>query len=308
MIAEYHMACVTRGSTVTSPIVPGDLAERLLPLADYAPPKDQFGATDVRIRDHWARILRVAILCHRLDMALSEEPGSSRSLVRSRHHCGELLAYFLGPGTAWELRFEEAVTQVLKENRRHLEMRRTKAAESLSACNKCRTELRGEFDATSEAMEMVADRASGKELEHQLNSLQTSLAAIKQAIIRHENTIEDCRMQEEEALQEEVTLLEQEEEEDTNAEMEEEGELGDGEPSGPQRVAKTEDTPPPVPIGDAMSPEEDAFLMQQASQPVDPATGSHSPRSEAGMVSGEMAELSLTSPSQPGPEDDETQQ
>ena len=90
--------------------------------------------------------------------------------------------------------------------------------------------------------------------------------------------------------------------------MEEEGERGDGEPSGPQGVAETEDAPQLVPIGDAVSPEEDAFLMQQASQPVDPATGSHSPRSKDGTVSGEMAELSLTSPSQPGPEDDETQQ
>ena len=302
------MACVTRGSAVTSPIVPGDLAECLPPLADYAPPEDQSGATDIQIWDHWARTLRVALLCHRLDMALSEEPGSSRSLVRSRHHCGELLAYFLGPGTTWELRFEEVVTQVLKENRRHLKMRHTKAAESLSACNKRRTELCGEFDAMSEAMEMVTDRASGKELEHRLNSLQTSLAAVERAIVRHENTIKDCRMQEEEALQEEVTLPEQEEEEDTNAEMEEEGERGDGGPSGPQGVAKTEDAPPPVPIGDAVSPEEDAFLMQQASLPIDPARGSHSPRSEAGTVSGEMAELSLTSPSQPGPEDNETQQ
>ena len=198
-------------------------------------------------------------------MALSEEPGSSRSLVRSRHHCGELLAYFLSPGTAWELRFEEVVTQVLKENRRRLEMRRTKVAESLSVCNKCRTALHGEFDAMSEAMELVTDRASGKELEHRLNSLQTSLTAIERAIVRHENAIEDCRMQEEEALQEEVTLPEQEEEEDTDAEMEEEGERSDGEPSGPQGAAKTEDAPPPVPIGDAVS-------------------------------------------SQPGPEDDETQQ
>ena len=121
MIAEYHMACVIRGSMVTSPILPRELMERLPPLADYAPPKDQSGATDVRVRDHWARTLRVAVLCHRLDMALSEEPGSSRSLVRSRHHCGDLLAYFLSPGTAWELRFEDVVTQVLKENRRHLE-------------------------------------------------------------------------------------------------------------------------------------------------------------------------------------------
>ena len=307
MITEYHMACMTRGSVVTSPILPRELAERLPSLADYAPPEDQSGTTDVRVRDHWARTLRVAILCHRLDMALREEPGSSRSLVRSRHWCGDLLAYFLGPGTAWELRFEDVVIQVLKENRRHLETKRAKAATSLGSCNRCRTELRGEFDATSEAMEMVTDRASGKELEHRLNSLQTSLSTIERAIVRHENTLEDCRMQEEE-LQEEVTLLEQEEEGDTDAEMEEEGERGDGEPSGPQGAAETEVAPPLVPAGDAVSPKEDAFLMQQASQPVDPAAGSHSPRSEAGTVSGEMAELSLTSPSQPGPEEDETQQ
>ena len=155
---------------------------------------------------------------------------------------------------------------------------------------------------------MVTDRASGKELEHQLNSLLTSLSTVEWAIVKHKNTIKDCRMQEEEALQEEVTFLEWEEEEDTNAEMEEEGECGDGEPSGPQAAAETEDAPPLVLIDDAVSPEEDAFLMQQASQPVDPTTGSHSPRSKAGTVSGEMAELSLTSPSQPGPEDDETQQ
>ena len=40
MIAEYHMACVTRGSPVTSPIVPRGLEERLPPLADYALPED----------------------------------------------------------------------------------------------------------------------------------------------------------------------------------------------------------------------------------------------------------------------------
>ena len=155
---------------------------------------------------------------------------------------------------------------------------------------------------------MVTDRASGKELEHRLTSLQTSLSTIQQAIVRHENTLEDCRMQEEEAHQEEVTLPEQEEEGDTDAKMEEEGERSDGEPSGSQGVAKTEDAPPLVPTGDAVSPKEDTFLMQQASQPVDPAAGSHSPRSKAGTVSGEMAKLSLTSPSQPGPGEDETQQ
>ena len=90
--------------------------------------------------------------------------------------------------------------------------------------------------------------------------------------------------------------------------MVEEEECGDAEPSGLQGAAGTEDIPPLDPAGDAVSPEEDAFLMQQASQSVDPTAGSHSLRSEAGTVSGEMADLSLTSPSQPGPGEDETQQ
>ena len=237
-------------------------------------------------------------------MTLRGEPGSSRALVRSRHCCGDLLAYFLSPRTTWELRFEDMVIQVLKENRRHLETRHTKAVASLAKCNRRRTDLRGEFDATSEAMQVVTDRASGMELEHRLNSLQTSIAAIEWAITKYENILEDCRMLEEEVRQEEVISQEREEEEgDADAEMMKEEERENGKPSGPQGTAEAEEIPPLVSAG-----EEDAFLMQQASQPVDPAAGSHSPRSEAGTISGEMAELSLTSPSQPGPGEDETPQ
>ena len=143
------MACVTRGSPVTSLIVSRGLEEHLPPLAGYAPPKDQSGTTDIWVRDHRARTLRVAVLCHQLDMALSEEPASSGSLVRSRHHLGNLLAYFLGPGTAWELLFEDVVTQVLKENQRHTKAKCAKAATSLGNCNKWRTDLRVEFNANS---------------------------------------------------------------------------------------------------------------------------------------------------------------
>ena len=126
--------------------------------------------------------------------------------------------------------------------------------------------------------------------------------------MRYENIIEDCRMQEKEAHQEEEISHEQEEEEVANAEMVDEEERGDAEPSDPQGEADTEGIPPLDPAGDAVSPEEDTFLMQPASQSEDPTTGSHSPRSETGMVLGEMADLSLTSPSQPGPGEDETQQ
>ena len=115
--------------------------------------------------------------------------------------------------------------------------------------------------------------------------------------MRYENLIEDCQMQEEEAYLEEEIPWEEEEEEVTDAEMVDGEERGDPEPSGPCVEADTKGPPPVASTEDAVSPEEDAFLMQPASQPEDPAAGSHSPRSKTGTVSGEMAELSLTSPS-----------
>ena len=301
------MACMTRGPPVTSPIVPRELEECLLPLADYASPEDRSGATDIRVRDHQARTLRVAAWCHWLDMALSEEPASSGSLVRSRHQLGRLLAYFLGLRTTWELQFEDVVTQVLKENLRHVEKRCTDVASSLRKCNKWRIQLHTKFDATSEAMQVVTDAPSSREMEHRLSSLQTSLDVIERSMMRYENLIEDCRMQEEEACQEEKISHEQEEEEVIDAEMVDEEERGDPEPSDPHGEADTEGPPPLDPMGNAVSPEEDVFLMQPASQSINSTAGSHSPRSETGAVSGEMAELSLTSPSQPGPGEDETQ-
>ena len=248
MISEYHMACMTRGAPVTSPIMPGELEDCLLPLTGYASPEDRSGATDVRVRDHQARTLRVAVWCHRLDMALSREPASSRSLVRSRHRLGCLLAYFLGPGTTWELQFEEVVTQVLKENWRHVKKRCTDVASSLRRCNKWQTNLRAEFDATSKAMQVITDVPSSREM---LSTLQTSLDTVERSITRYENIIENCRMQEEEAHQEEETSREQEEEEVTDAEMVDEAnvemvdeeEHDDPEPSDPRGEADTEDPP-----------------------------------------------------------------
>ena len=134
MIAEYHMACVTRGSPVTSPILPGELEEHLPPLTDYAPPEDHTGITDVRVQDNWAQTLRVAIWCHCLDMAVSD-PDSSKSLVRSRHQMGCLLAYFLGSRMAWRLQFKDMVAQVLQENRLQLGTRCDSATTSLCNCN-----------------------------------------------------------------------------------------------------------------------------------------------------------------------------
>ena len=244
MISEYHMACMTRGSPVTSPIFPGEIEDWLPPLTDYTPDY----TTDVRVRDHHARTLQVAIWFHRLDMALSEEPATSGSLVRTQHHLGHLLAYFLGPGTAWELQFEDVVTQVLKENQRHNEKRCTDVASSLWKCLNRQIQLHKEFDSMSGAMEMITNVPSSRELEHRLNTLQTSLNKVERSITKFENLIEDCQMLEEEARcmeedeahMEEEIRQEQEEEEVTNAEMADEEECGDPEPSTPHGEADTE--------------------------------------------------------------------
>ena len=114
-------------------------------------------------------------------------------------------------------------------------------------------------------------------------------------------------MEEDKVHLEEEIHHQEEEEEITDIEMAKEEERGDPKSSGPRGEADTEGPPPLASAEDAVSPKEDALLMQLASQPEDPAAGSHSPRSETGMVLGEMAELCLTSPSQPGHEEDETQ-
>ena len=49
MISKYHMACVTRGSPVTSPILPRVIEDRLPPLTDYASPEDRLGVTNIRV-------------------------------------------------------------------------------------------------------------------------------------------------------------------------------------------------------------------------------------------------------------------
>ena len=63
MIAEYHLACATRGSTTTSPILPKAVEQYLPPLVDYTHPGGT-GLTDVRVRDHKARSLHVGVWLH----------------------------------------------------------------------------------------------------------------------------------------------------------------------------------------------------------------------------------------------------
>ena len=157
-------------------------------------------------------------------------------------------------------------------------------------------------------MEVTTDRRARKEMEQRLAALQTSLNAVENSITKFENLIEDCWMVEEELRQIEDKARQEEKEETADIEMVDEEERGNPESSGPRMEANTEDIPLLVSGGDTVSPEEEAILLGGTPQPEDSATGSHSPRSETTAVSGGIAELCLTSPSHPGPKEDETPQ
>ena len=132
MIAEYHLACATRGSMTTSPIVPKAVEQYLPPLVDYAHPSGT-GLTDVRVRDHKANSVRVGVWLHRVDMALSWEKEASESLVQSRHVKGLLLGYLLAPGTS-NLHLKRLSIESYKRTGRHMRgQRRSSGPRSIGA-------------------------------------------------------------------------------------------------------------------------------------------------------------------------------
>ena len=85
------------------------------------------------------------------------DPNSSRSLIKAHHQMGVLLAYFLGPRTAWKLTFEDVVAQVLRENCQQLDAHREEAAASLCCCNWRWASLHREIDAVAMDEELMAN-------------------------------------------------------------------------------------------------------------------------------------------------------
>ena len=91
---------------------------------------------------------------------------------------GFLLAYFLGPGTAWRLTFKDIVAQVLREIRQQLDAQRNEAATSLHCCNQRWASLHREIDAVAVSQELMANTPEGWELAVKLTALRTTLRAV----------------------------------------------------------------------------------------------------------------------------------
>ena len=85
MIAKYHLACATRGSATTSPILPEAVEQYLPLLVDYTRPGGT-GITDVRVHDHKSRSLSVAVWLHQVEC-----PSVGRGRPQSLWCCQDTL-------------------------------------------------------------------------------------------------------------------------------------------------------------------------------------------------------------------------
>ena len=304
MITEYRMAWVTRGAPVMSPILLGIIEDKLPPLGGYSPLEDREGVTDVQVRDHYAKTLRVAVWLHRLDMALSNKPAASGSLVWGWHYVSHLLSYFLAPGTTWDLHSEDVINQVLKENQAHNDRRCREAASSLKKCLNRRATLRNKVDAVAKALEVTPPGQSHLKMEEWVHTIRTALLTVEHSISKFENAIDECRILEDEAhpVEEEETSQDQPDPEVERSPMSRWSNRRSVVIQSPQ-VPKWRPTPRTTlhrpqkgtlcPLGKRTL----SWLIHQL--------GESSPRSETAGVSGEMAELRLGSPTQPEMEEGE---
>ena len=298
MIAEYHLACASKGSMTTSPILPEAVQQYLSPLENYAHPGGA-GLTDVRVHDHKARSLCVGVWLHQMDMSLSWEKEASESLVQSKHSKGLLLSYLLAPGTG-NLCFEEVVNRVLQENWEEHERAKEKFRSSLNRSHCQWTRLSQELNDLSQGMEAVTDRKVQKEIEERMSVLQTTLKEVEASVTKSEDHLEESWIREEEACHGDQGQSNSSEEhkDDVMVQEPEEGGLTGPESTNPPGNQETEpsmevDEDSALPLasggGITVSAEKEQILMDNSTS-----------------VAGEMSRLQVSSPDSHKPEGGET--
>ena len=119
MISEYHLMCLSQGSSYISPVLLEAVKDLLPPIEGYMADGGFQGTWDLRVLEK-AKTLWVAVWLHRLDMATAGDGTASCSLDAARHGRGPLLEFLLAP-QASSLTFEEVINWVLAENQYKIE-------------------------------------------------------------------------------------------------------------------------------------------------------------------------------------------
>ena len=180
MIAEYHLTSSARVSTTLSAVLL-EAAKLLLPAIKMYVSNVSFeGTRDVRILDR-AKVLRVAVWLHRLDMAVRGDQVASETFDVLQHCLGRFLESFLIP-TTHDLTFREVVGRCLYENwcdaQHHLN-------DLVRRCNRVRKELDDLVEAHREA-----SGSSQKRIKKEIDLQHKDLESLKGCISHKESYLQ----------------------------------------------------------------------------------------------------------------------
>ena len=151
MISEYHLTCLSQGSSCINPVLLEPAKDLLPPIEEYLAGDSFQGTRDLRVLEK-AKTLRVAVWLHHLDMAAAGDGMASLSLDVAWHGRGPLLEFLLAPQTS-SLMFEEVIQRVLAE-------KQYKTENSLDNIQKLWAQLQRELEDLSQAHKVEPAKSS----------------------------------------------------------------------------------------------------------------------------------------------------
>ena len=191
MISEYHLTCLSQGSSCISPVLPEAAKDLLPPIEEYLADDSFHGTKDLRVQEK-AKTLWVAVWLHHLDMAATEDGTACLSLDVTRHGRGPLLEFLLAPMTS-SLMLEEVIQQVLDENR-------YKTESSLENVQKLQAQLQRELEDLSQAHKVEPDKSSQKKIKRDMERRQKDIKGLEVTISHYESSLGRARVKPEETL------------------------------------------------------------------------------------------------------------
>ena len=285
MIAEYHLTGSAQGSLSLSPVLLEVARDLLPPVEDYVAGGVFQGTRDVRVVER-AKTLQIVTWLHRLDMSAEGDATASQSLEVAWHSRGPLLELLLAPMMS-SLMFGEVVECVLNENRRSVEL-------SLDNLQGHRAQLRGELDDLIEAHRRETIKPSQKNIKKEIDLRRKDLESLRFAISEHKSSLRRARDQQEQTTVSDDDLSEHGAGDAAEAEMAVAPAVDDA-PSGGTMTQSTD--PPPVEGQTGSMEVDDEDEGPPPASPVSPREDDLLTGGGAIGVEGEMANLTVSSPS-----------
>ena len=189
MISEYHLTCLSQGSSCISPLLLEAAKDLLLQIEEYLADDSFHGTRDLRVKEK-AKTLCVAVLLHCLNMAAAGDGRASLSLDVTQHGRGPLLEFLLAPMTS-SLTFEEVVQWVLAENR-------YKTESSLDNVQRLWAQLQRELKDISQAHREEPDKSSQKKIKRDMELKQKDIKGLEVTISHYESSLRRAWVQPEE--------------------------------------------------------------------------------------------------------------